>query len=227
MFKKIKSLSLLIVMLSSTAIAQNAIYIEQVGDSSAINVTQTGNQNKIGSEQNRFELEGNAQNVNITQTGQGNVLEGRITNASNYNFNADITGDTNQVTMNAGGIASVSGTTQNLTITGSTNDVTFNQGATNSATNGLLNYTIAGDLNTLVTNIETDDVINTVNVDGDGNQITTTQNGMAGKNIDMNVIGSTNVINVNQTSTLNVDTLKINTTGSGSTININQCNGVC
>jgi len=227
MLKRIKSLSLLMVMLSSTAIAQNAIYIEQVGDTSAINVTQTGNQNRVGSEQNRFELGGNSQIVNITQTGQGNVLEGNITNAANYNFNADITGDTNLVTMNAGDVASVAGTTQNLTITGSTNEVTFNQGTTNSSTNGLLNYTIQGDLNTLTTNIETDDVINTVNVVGDSNQITTTQNGYAGKNIDMNVTGSTNVINVNQTSTLNVDTLKLNTTGSGSTININQCNSGC
>ena len=227
MFKKIKGLSLLIVMLSSSAIAQNAIYIEQIGDTSSITVTQTGNQNRIGNEQARFELGGNSQTVDIVQNGQSNVMEGRITNAANYNFNAQIDGDSNQVTMNAGSVASVAGTTQNLTVTGSSNDITFNQGTTNSTTNGLLNYTILGDLNTMTTNIEADDVINTVNVDGNSNQVTTTQTGYAGKNIDMNLTGSTNVVNVNQTSTLNVDTLKLNSTGSGNTITVNQCNSGC
>lgn len=227
MRKKIKRLSLLIVMLSSSAIAQNSIYIEQIGDTSEITVTQTGNQNRIGSEQNRFELGGNSQTINILQNGQSNVMEGQITNAANYNFNAIIDGDSNLVTMNAGAVASVAGTTQNLTVTGSSNDITFNQGTTNSTTNGLLNYNILGDLNTLTTNIETDDVINTVNVEGNDNQITTTQTGYAGKNIDMNLAGSTNIVNVNQTSTLNVDTLKLNSTGSGNTITVNQCNSGC
>jgi hypothetical protein len=225
MFKKIKGLSLLMVMVSSTAIANpNAIYIEQVGETSTITVTQTGQNNTIGSENDRFVLGGNAQDIIIVQSGSNNVLSGRITNAAGVNYNVNVTGNSNENIFNTGSIASVAGTTQNMTITGDNNFTTFNQGDVSSSTNALLNYVFTGDFNTLTTNINTDDVINTVNVTGDQNTITTTQNGYAGKNIEMNVIGSLNTINIDQKSTTNVDTLKLDTTGTGSTINITQCN---
>ena len=50
------------------------------------------------------------------------------------------------------------------------------------------------------------------------------QNGFAGKNIDLTVAGNTNKFTINQKSTLNVDSIKINTVGNGSTVLINQCN---
>jgi hypothetical protein len=225
MFKKIKGLSLLMVMVSSVAIANpNAIFIEQVGETSTITVTQTGQNNTVGSENDRFTLGGNSQDITITQTGSNNTLTGRITNAANVDYDVNVTGNSNENVFNTGSIASVAGTVQNMTITGDNNFTTFNQGDVSSATNATLNYTFAGDFNTLTANINTDDVVNTVNVTGDQNTITSTQNGYAGKNIDMNVIGSLNTINIDQKSTTNVDTLKLNTTGSGSTINITQCN---
>lgn len=225
MLKKIKGLSLLMVMISSTAIANpNAIYIEQVGEASTITVTQTGQNNTIGSENDRFTLGGNAQDITITQTGSNNILTGRITNAASVNYNVNVTGNSNENIFNTGSVASVAGTTQNLTINGDNNQTTFNHGDISSATNATLNYTFTGDYNTSTTNINTDDVVNTVHVTGDQNVITTTQNGYAGKNIDMNVIGSLNTITIDQKSTLNVDTLKLNTTGTGGIINITQCN---
>lgn len=226
MLKKIKGLSLLMVMISSTAIANpNAIYIEQVGETSTITVTQTGQNNTIGSENDRFVLGGSAQDITITQTGSNNILTGRITNASGVNYNLNITGNSNENIFNTGSTASVAGTTQNMTVTGDNNQTAFNHGDYSSATNALLNYTISGDYNTLLANINADDVINTVHVTGDQNTITTTQTGYAGKNIDMNVIGSLNTINIDQKSILNVDTIKLNTTGTGGIINITQCNG--
>jgi hypothetical protein len=225
MFKKIKGLSLLMVMISSTAIANpNEIYIEQVGEASTITITQTGQNNTIGSENDRFVLGGNAQEIIIVQTGSNNTLSGRITNAAGVYYNANITGNSNENIFNTGSIASVAGTTQNLSITGDNNFTTYNHGDVSSATNANLNYIFEGDYNTLTSNINTDDVINVVKVTGDQNIITTTQNGYAGKNIDMNVIGSLNTINIDQKSTTNVDTLKLDTTGTGSTINITQCN---
>ena len=225
MLKKIKGLSLLMVMISSAAIANpNAIFIEQVGETSTITVTQTGQNNRVGSENDRFTLGGNSQDITITQTGSNNILSGRITNAASVEYDVNVTGNSNENIFNTGSSASVAGTVQNMTITGDNNLTTFNQGDISSATNATLNYTFTGDYNTLTTNINTDDVVNTVNVTGDQNTITSTQNGYAGKNIDMNVIGSLNTINIDQKSTTNVDTLKLNTTGSGSTINVTQCN---
>ena len=225
MLKKIKGLSLLMVMISSAAIANpNAIYIEQIGEASTITVTQIGQNNSIGSENERLILGGNSQDINIFQNGSNNNLSGRITKADGVGYNVNVIGNSNENIFNTGSNASVSGTTQNLSIAGDNNLTIFNHGDISSSTNATLNYTFQGDYNTSITNINTDDVINTVHVIGDQNNITTTQNGYAGKNIDMNVIGSLNTINIDQKSTMNVDTLKLNTTGTGGTINITQCN---
>ena len=66
--------------------------------------------------------------------------------------------------------------------------------------------------------------MNTKTIVGSENVITTVQNGTAGKNIEMLLTGSTNTVTVNQQSTTNVDTLKIDSKSSGRTITINQCN---
>jgi hypothetical protein len=83
---------------------------------------------------------------------------------------------------------------------------------------------VTGDTNTYTSTINTDDVVNDMTVTGDGNTIAMTQDGTAGKNVEMLLTGSTNNITVNQKSTTNVDTLKINSTSTGSTMVINQCN---
>ena len=63
---------------SSVALAQsttNSIFIEQVGDGSNINITQKGQSNKVGTEQNRVVLEGNNQTITATQEGNNNSYQ--------------------------------------------------------------------------------------------------------------------------------------------------------
>ena len=74
-----------------------------------------------------------------------------------------------------------------MTITGDTNDLKFTQGNISSATGATQNITINGDLNKYISTINTDDVVNTLNVAGDSNDITMTQNGFPGKNVEMTV----------------------------------------
>ncbi len=230
MLKHIKRLSLLIVMLtSSVAFAQsyttNAIYIEQVGDTSTIAVTQEGDGNQLGSSASDFNLVGDNQIITILQQGPRNIMSGYIRNGDNVNFNSSQQGFDNTAAINLGNAASVAGTTFNLDVTGNGNITNFTQGAIASAMNATLNYTFTGDLNELTSNIEADDVVNTVTVVGSQNVINTLQNGYLGKNIDMNLLGSFNNITINQTSLSNVDTLVLDSTASNSTITINQCNG--
>ena len=81
---------IIIAMLSSTAaMAQsvspqasttNSIYIEQVGDNSNINIVQKGQNNRIGSEENRLILNGNGQIINTTQE----VAPASISSSSNF-----------------------------------------------------------------------------------------------------------------------------------------------
>jgi hypothetical protein len=219
--------SMMALMASTVAMAQsttNSIYIDQVGDGSTISITQKGQSNKVGTEQNRVVLEGNNQVITANQEGNNNSIQGSIVQADNINIDATITGDNNTLTYDQGEAASVAGSTKTLTVTGDSNNLTFNQGTIASATGAIQTIAITGDTNTLTSTINADDVVNTKTVIGDGNNITTVQDGTAGKNIQMVLTGSTNTVAVNQKSTTNVDTLSINSTSSGSTITINQCN---
>ena len=220
-------LAAIALLASSVAMAQsttNSIYIEQVGDGSIIDLTQKGQGNKIGTEQNRIILEGNNQTVTVTQEGNNNSIQGSIVQADNINADVTITGDSNTLTYDQGDGASVATSTQTLTVTGDSNNLTFNQGTAASATGATQTIEITGDTNTLTSTINADDVVNTKTIAGDNNTITTVQEGTAGKNIEMLLTGNTNTVEIKQSSTTNVDTLKINSTSNGSTITINQCN---
>ena len=225
---KFKSMMFILAMLSSSlAFAQsttNSIFIEQVGDNSTITIVQKGQNNRIGSEQNRLMLDGNGQIINTTQEGNNNLIQGSIVQADNVSTDTTVTGDSNTITYDRGDAASVAASTETVVVTGSTNNLTFNQGTAASATGATQTIEITGDTNTLTSTINADDVVNTKTIAGDGNTITTVQDGTAGKNIEMLLTGNTNTVTVNQKSTNNVDTLKIDSTSSGSTITINQCN---
>jgi hypothetical protein len=225
---KFKSMMFIMAMLSSSlAFAQsttNSIFIEQVGDNSTITIVQKGQNNRIGSEQNRLMLDGNGQIINTTQEGNNNLIQGSIVQADNVSTDTTVTGDSNTITYDRGDAASVAASSETVVVTGSTNNLTFNQGTAASATGATQTIAITGDTNTLTSTINADDVVNTKTIAGDGNTITTVQDGTAGKNIEMLLTGNTNTITVNQKSTNNVDTLKIDSTSSGSTITINQCN---
>ena len=225
---KFKSMMFIMAMLSSSlAFAQsttNSIFIEQVGDNSTITIVQKGQNNRIGSEQNRLMLDGNGQIINTTQEGNNNLIQGSIVQADNVSTDTTVTGDSNTITYDRGDAASVSSSSETVVVTGSSNNLTFNQGTAASATGATQTIEITGDTNTLTSTINADDVVNTKTIAGDGNTITTVQDGTAGKNIEMLLTGNTNTVTVNQKSTNNVDTLKIDSTSSGSTITINQCN---
>ena len=214
-------------MASSAAWSQsttNSVYIDQVGDGGTISITQKGQSNKVGTEQNRVILEGNNQVITVTQEGNNNSIQGSIVQADNINTDVTITGDSNTLTYDQGDGASVATSTQTLTVTGDSNELTFNQGTAASATGATQTIEITGDTNTLTSTINADDVVNTKTIAGDNNTITTVQEGTAGKNIEMLLTGNTNTVEIKQSSTTNVDTLKINSTSNGSTITINQCN---
>jgi hypothetical protein len=233
--KKLIKTSLLVMALMTPTLSSgqsttNSIYIEQVGDASTITITQEGQGNEIGNRQTDVPMviEGDGQVVDINMSGNSNKINGDIKQADGSSTTVAVTGDNNDLTFDVGNSGSTAGSTTQLTINGSTNDYTLNQGKLSSATNFNQTFALTGDLNSVTQNVETDDVTNAFTVAGDSNIITTTQNGLAGKNIDMLLTGSRNNVTVNQTSTLNVDSIKIDSTSSDSTITINQCNaGAC
>ena len=228
MTNAIKALFVMLLMATSlSAYAQsttNSIYIDQVGGSSTINLTQKGQNNKVGTEQNRFQIQGDSQTINMTQTGNGNSTNGQIIKADNIDYGVTVTGDSNTLTFDHGDSASVAGSTLTLGITGNSNDVSLTQGSTASSTNADQVISIAGDQNTYTSTINADDVKNRMTFSGDSNTYTMVQNGHTNKEVTSTVTGNSNNITVNQTSTLNVDKIDITHTGNSNTITINQCN---
>lgn len=204
----------------------NSIYIQQVGDSSTITIKQEGQGNEIGNRttDTPVVLQGDAQVVDITMQGNTNKINGDIKQSDGSTTTVEMVGDSNELNFDVGNAADTGGSTTTFDIAGSSNEFNFNQGKVSSATNLTQTFTLTGDLNTITQNVETNDVENLFTVTGDSNVITTTQNGASGKNIDMVLTGSQNSVTVNQKSTLNVDSIKLNSTSSGSTILINQCN---
>jgi hypothetical protein len=204
--------------------ATNSVYIDQIGDSSTITINQKGQSNVIGSEANRFQFQGDSQTVLINQNGVGNSIQGSIVQGDNVTETQNYVGDNNSVTFDEGSGASVEGSTRTLTVTGDSNTLVFNQGTLASSTDATQTINVTGDLNTYTSTINANDVTNTVDVTGSSNQVTMVQNGYAGKNVDLDITGNSNTYTINQTSVNNVDTLKISTTGSNTTVHINQCN---
>ena len=73
---------LVTILYSTSALSDdNLIYIDQVGSSSDVTVTQTGSGNTVGGTSgaaatgNRASLSGSDQTISVTQTGDGNVLK--------------------------------------------------------------------------------------------------------------------------------------------------------
>lgn len=227
---RIFKLSLIMtLMTSSLAYAQsttNSIYIDQVGDGSTITLTQEGQGNQIGdrSTQSPVNLQGDGQVVTVTMTGNQNSLTGDIKQSDGSTTDVTTTGDSNKLVFDVGNSASTSGSSSTIVVTGSSNELNLTQGATSSATSLTQTLTVTGDLNKYTSTIEANDVVNTVTVSGDSNEFNVLQNGHSGKNIDMTVTGNQNIFDINQKSTLNIDSIKINTVGTGSIFTINQCN---
>lgn len=223
----IKALFIMSMMATSLAYGQsttNSIYIDQVGDNSNISIIQKGQANKIGTEQNRFVLQGDAQTVDVKQQGNNNKIEGKIEQADNLDYDVDLIGDNNNVTFNKGDGASVAGSKLVLAVTGDSNNLSMTQGSTSSSTNADQEVTITGDGNDYTSTINADDVKNRITIIGDTNTTTMVQNGFAGKEVTSTVTGNGNTMTINQTSTLNVDKIDVTHTGNGNTITINQCN---
>ena len=228
--KHIKSALLVMALMTPTLLhsqtTTNSIYIDQIGDGSQITIKQEGQGNQIGNRDTDIpvNLQGDGQTVDVTLKGNQNKLNGDIKQSDGSSTTVNVEGDNNNLVYDVGNSGDTGGSTSSLTVTGSGNDMTFNQGKTSSATGLSQTYTIQGDLNTVVHNVEADDVTNTVAVTGDSNNLAVTQSGAAGKNVDLTVQGSQNDITINQKSTLNVDSIKVDSTATGSTFIINQCN---
>ena len=110
----------------------NEIYIEQVGNSSIVTITQDGADNRIGTSLSPSYIGGGSNTVTIDQVGANNELD-MVVNGAGTDVIVDILGNTNISTINCGttNSAGCSGSFIKQAIVGDSNTVTQNISITN------------------------------------------------------------------------------------------------
>ena len=209
-----------LVMVQYASAASNNVYVDQIGDGSTINITQTGNSNAVGNATVKATFNGQNNTVTVDQIGNSNVTSLTVA-GDGVTVSSLVTGDNNTVGISCGAGGSCTGSTITNTITGDNNTV-------NQTADGLTlsSVTINTDNNTV--NIQNDSSAvsgakSTVLIDGGGgNSVAITQTGVAGLNgheADVNIYGATNTVDIKQGG--GVDSKVITSiTGSGNTLNV-------
>jgi hypothetical protein len=177
----------------------NEVYIEQVGDSSTISITQDGTGNKVGDSGvgNEAFIGGGSNAVTIDQIGSNNTLAMTVNGAA-AGVIVDVTGSGNESAINCGTTQSAgcSSSTIKQVIAGDDNVVTQDLG---TGANHSSEINIAGDTNT-VTHTSTNSGASTVNITatGDLNTIGVTQSGLTAKTASVNTTGNSNTVSITQ-----------------------------
>jgi len=196
--KKLYALLVATVMLSF-GVTANEVYIEQVGDSSTITITQDGTGNKIGDTGvgNEAFVGGGSNTVTIDQIGSNNILA-MVVNGASASVIVDVTGSGNESTINCGTTQSAgcSSSTIKQVIAGDDNIITQNLG---TGANHYSEINVTGDTNT-ITHTSTNSGASTVNITatGDLNTIGVTQSGITAKTVSVNSSGNSNTVSITQ-----------------------------
>ena len=211
--------------------ANNSIYITQSGSSSALtmNIDQIGNSNVVGTSQARVSLTGTSMTVDVDQVGDSNVIAATVAQGNSSSFTLTSTGDSNTQTLAVGATGDAQGSDFDFAATGDSNVLVYTQGAAATATSSNTDIVIAGTSNNLNITNEVVGATNNWDVDGDSNDIDTTQTGNANHSITADITGNTNNIDIDQTNSGGstsaiVDLVAITT---GGVIDIDQCTSGC
>lgn len=169
----------LIMLLSASIVSANEIYIEQVGDTLDLDITQDGQNNKVGTSSQDVVLGSATTNADtmtfsITQTGDNNAITAQIFGAT-YTGAWTFTGDNNEVDLlcdssEAGNCASV---TLNITATGDDQDYTINIGESADADGLIANFTITDDGTVITTDVDGESAVVTLTVNSNSSVVNT------------------------------------------------------
>ena len=215
------SLTALVLLIFSVAPAlANDIYIEQVGDTLDLDITQDGTNNVIGTSTTDVNLDGDSMTFAITQTGSLNTIVADI-QGDTYTGTWAFTGDSNTVDLSCD---STSGTnceniTLNITATGDSNAFTFDIGDTADADGSTIGFTVTGDGNVINSNVDGQSALVAVTV----NNSSSTATGGASSGL-LSSSGSGNVVDINISGDGDSagHTVKIDSTGGANSFTVTQ-----
>lgn len=198
----------------------NDIYIEQVGDTLDLDITQDGQNNVIGTSTTDVNLDGDSMTFAITQTGSTNSIIADI-QGNTYTGAWVFTGDSNTVDLSCD---STSGTnceniTLNITATGDSNAFTFDIGDTADADGSTIGFTVTGDGNVINSNVDGQSALVAVTV----NNSSSSASGGASSGL-LSSSGSGNVVDINISGDGDSagHTVKIDSTGGANSFTVTQ-----
>ena len=226
----------LVLFLSLSVFADNEIYVDQSGNSASIDLEQLGSSNLIGGTSavsgtmTALDLDGVSMTLDINQIGSSNIFRSDAIDGDNFTGFFEFDGDSNimDILMNSTGLISADYVNLNIDVTGSSNefDVAIAENADSSYLD--LDWIILGDSNILNFDIDYENAINYLDINGSSNEIDFTASGYSGTTsadsgyFYLDLDGSSNDIDITQSSTLARDYLKLITNTSNSSICIVQ-----
>ena len=226
----------LILFLSLSVFADNEIYVDQTGNSASIDLEQLGSSNLITGTSGvsgtltALDLDGVSMTLDINQIGSSNIFRSDAIDGDNFTGYFEWNGDSNimDILMNSTGLIGADYINLNIDVTGSSNefDLAIAENADSSYLD--LDWVILGDSNILDFDIDYENAINYLDINGSSNEIDFTASGYSGTTsadsgyFYLDLDGSSNDIDITQSSTLARDYLKIISNTSNSNICIVQ-----
>lgn len=211
---------------TTKSLNDNVIYIEQIGQSNSIAITQIGNKNLIaGIGQSASTIHGDQNIITVNQGVPGigqNEIDFRVVGSSNVI-------NIGQARNYTGTAIGSNGHYQTLDVFGSNNSIVTQQSNNSGAGSHYMETTILGNINTII-NKQLDNgnkiMFGTVS-NGNNNAATATQQGTGQHYLDYKLTGNGNNLTVNQLgSTQNKATIDLVNAGGPATLNLTQGGGM-
>ena len=229
---------LLLLLMSFGVYADNEIYIDQTGNNVNIDIEQLGSSNLIGGlssttgSMTAAILNGGTWTFDINQIGSSNKFLTDGIYGDNFTGFFEFDGDSNEFefSMDTTGLNGADFVNAFVDVTGSSNTFDFDFGETAGIDYLDFDLILDGDSNDFTFDIDSDYYTAYIDIFGDSNTMTLEKSGYGASSSDggyfyLDLNGSTNTINVEQTSTLALDWLKIESDASNSTICVIQSDG--
>jgi hypothetical protein len=231
-----KKLINIVLFMSLSIVADNEIYVDQTGNSAAIDLEQQGGSNLIGGSQaetgsmTALDLDGVSMILDINQIGASNVFRSDAIDGDNFTGFFEFSGDSNvfDILMDSTGLIDSDYINMNINVTGSSNTFDLAVAEDDDASYLDLDWIITGGSNEFDFDIDYANAINYVDVNGSSNTINFSGSGYGGTTsadsgyFYLDLDGSSNTLDITQSSTLARDYIKLITNTSNSNICITQ-----
>jgi len=231
-----KIIASILLSLFATVSWANEIYISQIGDSLDLDITQTGDNNMIGTSTTDMVIEGDNMTFAITQVGNTNTIVATI-KGDTYTGTWDFLGNNNDIVLNCSSTTTgnCDSVTMTIDVTGDYNDYTFNIGETADASGSTVSFTVTGDnlvsdvtidgTNAEVTVVFDDGTSGLTNANGNTANLTIDTSGggaSTGNVVDLDITGSGGIYNITQTQTAIDQKVVATFNGDDATVDITQ-----